>query len=320
MALETGLAAAVAAGDVAGEAWAAHQLGSRALGLGDRATATDRLSQAIRLRESIHDDAGLQASRHNLGLAGGGGEPPGPSDGGGGGGGGFRWGLWLSTLGVLAVIAAVVVVLLLRNGEAAALGVNPAAVPFGNVTVDTRAAQSVAVANQGGTTLTITGVDLEDATSDAVTIGGDCLGAQLDAGESCHVDLAFAPSVAESFRADLVITDDTGADPLRVPITGDGVTERVAGISFDPGVLQFPPTVIGGPEVGQQTLSVTNTGQADLTISGVEQSGATEFVVAVDGCGGGRGPARCVLLDHCAFRPDRTQLVRGPAALHRQRQ
>ncbi|NJO50011.1 MAG: hypothetical protein HC840_11860 [Leptolyngbyaceae cyanobacterium RM2_2_4] len=49
-------------------AWALHQLGTRALCLGDNRTARSYLTQALNLRESLGDVDGAAVTRHNLGL------------------------------------------------------------------------------------------------------------------------------------------------------------------------------------------------------------------------------------------------------------
>jgi len=49
-------------------AWALHQLGTRALCLGDNRTARSCLTQALTLRESLGDVDGANVTRHNLGL------------------------------------------------------------------------------------------------------------------------------------------------------------------------------------------------------------------------------------------------------------
>ena len=62
------LQAARALRDQAAEAWALHQLGTRALCLGDTATARTSLIKALRLRESLDDRIGAAVTRHNLDL------------------------------------------------------------------------------------------------------------------------------------------------------------------------------------------------------------------------------------------------------------
>ena len=64
--LEHCVTAARAIGDRSAEAWALHQLGSRALCLGDAGMARVLLSQAVKLREMLNEDAAAAASRRNL--------------------------------------------------------------------------------------------------------------------------------------------------------------------------------------------------------------------------------------------------------------
>ncbi len=64
--LERGLAAARGTRDRAAEAWSLHQSGTRALCLGERATARTLLSQALSIRESVGDIDATAATRRNL--------------------------------------------------------------------------------------------------------------------------------------------------------------------------------------------------------------------------------------------------------------
>jgi hypothetical protein len=66
--LDRGLAAAKATGDRAAEAWALHQIGTRALCLGEPLVARAALGQALKLREALPDDTAAAASRANLGF------------------------------------------------------------------------------------------------------------------------------------------------------------------------------------------------------------------------------------------------------------
>ncbi len=76
--LDIGLASARAIGDSAGEAWALHQLGTRALCLEQGLDAHRLLHDALRLRQQIGDRAGAANTRHNMRfLPGGPGSPDG---------------------------------------------------------------------------------------------------------------------------------------------------------------------------------------------------------------------------------------------------
>lgn len=66
--LHWGLLAGRSLSDPATEAWALHQLGSRALCLSDVDTAYEHLSQALQIREALGDQVGAAVTRHNLNL------------------------------------------------------------------------------------------------------------------------------------------------------------------------------------------------------------------------------------------------------------
>ncbi len=66
--LQSILKAAQELHDRANEAWALHQLGTRALCLGARSTAQASLNGALVIRESLHDQSGAAVTRHNLNI------------------------------------------------------------------------------------------------------------------------------------------------------------------------------------------------------------------------------------------------------------
>jgi tetratricopeptide (TPR) repeat protein len=66
--LEDVLQSARQIGDRVNEAWALHQLGTRAIGVGLAAQAIDFLQQALHLRSELGDAIGMTFTRHNLDL------------------------------------------------------------------------------------------------------------------------------------------------------------------------------------------------------------------------------------------------------------
>jgi len=64
--LQGALAAARSGGDQPAYAWALHQIGSRALCLGNVQAAQSALAEALKLREALGDQDGAAATRHNL--------------------------------------------------------------------------------------------------------------------------------------------------------------------------------------------------------------------------------------------------------------
>jgi len=310
LALQAELAAAAAAGNLAAQGWAYHQAGSRALALGDRAGAREPLSRALDIRERLGDRAGVEATRHNLGLAGGAGGPPNGS--GGPDGGGFRWGLALGGLAVVAVIGFLAWFFFFRNGGEEVPGtpkrsVAPASVDFGQVTTGSTSTFGVTVTNTGGGSMTVTDVAV-DPDVDGVELGDGCDGATLDGNESCTVDVTFAPDAEGPVQTDLVISDDTGAGPERVPITGAGVSTPVPGVTIDPPALDFGEQVIGTRTAS--TVTVKSSGQADLLITGGSQEGDDKsFQVVSENCRGATLPRD----DSCQIEVAFTPLFRGTA-------
>ncbi len=66
--LQLRLQAARVLGSQAAEAWALHQLGTRALCLEDSVVARTSLTEALRLREALGDRVGAAVTRHNLNI------------------------------------------------------------------------------------------------------------------------------------------------------------------------------------------------------------------------------------------------------------
>ena len=103
--------AARAQGDIAEQAWVLHQLGTRALLLGDHAAAKADLTDALDIRERLNDVSGAAITRHNLNilLAP---LPPRPEDNNGTGGDVGTTPAWLK-IGVTSLIGMAVVTVLL---------------------------------------------------------------------------------------------------------------------------------------------------------------------------------------------------------------
>lgn len=104
--------AARAQSDIAEQAWALHQLGTRALLLGDRAEAKSSLTDALDIRERLNDVSGAAVTRHNLDILLGP-LPPEPQNDNGSGDGVEPGPAWLK-IGIMSLIGVAIVVLLIR--------------------------------------------------------------------------------------------------------------------------------------------------------------------------------------------------------------
>lgn len=133
--------AARAQGDIAEQAWVLHQLGTRALLLGDRAEAQASLTDALDIRERLNDISGAAVTRHNLNILLGPLPPERPDDNSSKGAGGdvASTPAWLK-IGVMSLVGVAIVTVLLIwyfwnpnppvvPAKIASFSVNPSAIP-----------------------------------------------------------------------------------------------------------------------------------------------------------------------------------------------
>jgi len=152
-------------------------------------------------------------------------------------------------------------------GSTSSVGITPALVAFGNQQVGvSSAAQPVTITNVGSGAMTITAV----TTSGPFTQTNDCTTAPLVPTANCTVNVAFAPIAPGPDIGALTITDSAPGSPQIALLTGAGVAAPVASLSTT--TLTFPSTTVAATSPAQ-TITVTNTGGAGLTISNVAATG-----------------------------------------------
>jgi len=107
----------------------------------------------------------------------------------------------------------------------------------------------------------------------------------LEAGETCDVQLAFAPTHRGPSDAMLVVTSDA-AGSVGLPLSGRGVVPGALAVSQSS--LDFDGVVLG--DAGDRALRVTNDGDEPLTLLGVTLAGAqaAEFSIQSSDCTSGR--------------------------------
>ncbi len=182
---------------------------------------------------------------------------------------------------------------------------SPNGTDFGNQIVGQQSASQTFTITNGGI------LDLHISTASVVgTDAGDfpitddqCSGATVAPGNTCTVDVAFDPILDGAKSASLEFTDDAGGSPQHLTLTGTGVPNLPAA-SIAPSSRDF-----GGPPVGSvstaQQFTITNTGVADLMVSGVSLNGADpgQFRITGDGCGGATVPPSLTCTVSAAFAP-----------------
>ena len=173
-------------------------------------------------------------------------------------------------------------------------GTDPHAVPtpsplnFPAQPVATTSELSLTVTNNGVgdlrlTTLTIGGTNGGDFMVDSSA--NKCSGTTVAQSASCTVGIQFTPTAAGNRTATLTITDNALNSPQVVTLNGTGIT---SGLSFDSptGTYSFGNQFY--QTTSQQNITVTNTSQSILSITGLTSGGSnpSDFPVLSDGCSG----------------------------------
>ena len=153
----------------------------------------------------------------------------------------------------------------------------PAAVTaFTAVVGTTSAAQVVTVTNDGDAVLNVSSAALAGADATQFTIPSN--GCTVVApGTSCALTVAFRPTSAGGKAAQLVIAHNAGADSV-VALAGTA-TAPIASITAPPALTTFTAAV--GGTSGSVNVTVTNTGTANLQVTGATLGGTnpTNFAI-----------------------------------------
>ena len=166
-----------------------------------------------------------------------------------------------------------VAVALSGTGTAPGATLSATALTFGTQLVgSTSPAQTVTVTNSGSAPLTVTGVTVTGTNAADFAQTNTCA-ATVAPGGTCTVSVTFAPAAAGARGATLTVATDAGPRPVSLSGTGSTASAALA-----PTSLTFAAQTVNTTSAAQ-TVTVTNTGTASLTVSGVTVTGtnATEF-------------------------------------------
>ena len=145
------------------------------------------------------------------------------------------------------------------TGSGTVLQVQPANIVFGQVATGTASLQPLVLKNSGGTQVTLLPPEVDDPADFGFV---NRCPAVLDADQSCELDAAFHPVVAEALTSHIrVAAAGTGAS-TSVALQGEGTSpSRV--LTFNKSSLDFGALPVGTKST-QQTILVTNSGQATI--------------------------------------------------------
>jgi hypothetical protein len=161
------------------------------------------------------------------------------------------------------------------SGTAPAVTLTPTSLTFASQTVGTTSAsQSVTLQNTGTAALVISSIGLTGTNPGDYAQISDCpiMPTTLPVAATCTISINFAPTAAGTRTASLAVADNAGGSPHSVPLSGAGVAAAPA-VSFSPTSLGFGSRAVGTSSAAQ-TVTLTNSGNAALTITAIALNGS----------------------------------------------
>ncbi|MDX1532478.1 MAG: choice-of-anchor D domain-containing protein, partial [Rhodothermales bacterium] len=158
------------------------------------------------------------------------------------------------------------------SDAAPVVAADPGALDFGDVTVGESDTQTLTVSNAGDADLTVSDVAITGAEAASFTFDGPT-SFVLGPGEMQDFDVTFSPTSASAKSATLTVESDADNDTsLDVALSGNGEPAPAPAVATDPTSLGFGSITVGSSNA--KTLTVSNAGDADLTVSDVTIGGA----------------------------------------------
>ena len=155
---------------------------------------------------------------------------------------------------------------------APAVTLTPSSLTFSSQVVGTSsAAQKVTLKNSGTADLTINSIGLAGTNAGDFAQTNTCP-STLTAGESCTISATFTPTAISSRSASVSITDNASGSPHTVALSGSGTSAPAPVVSLSPTSLSFSNQNVGTTSAAQ-TVTLTNSGNAALTISSIGLAG-----------------------------------------------
>ena len=151
---------------------------------------------------------------------------------------------------------------------AALIAVAPASINFGSVAIGSTSSQTVRISNGGGSNLTITKAS---ASAAGITIKGIGLPIVIAPGKEVTFEVAYSPKAAGALSGKVSIASDVSSAPSTVNLSGIGMATTALLTASSSG-LNFGDVAVG--KSGVLSVTLTNAGNSDVTVSRVTISGA----------------------------------------------
>jgi hypothetical protein len=185
------------------------------------------------------------------------------------------------------------------TGVGTIASLSPTSLTFASQTVGTTStSQVITLTNAAaGNTISFTSIAVTGTNSTDFTQTNTCT-PSLGPKKSCTITVTFTPTAIGARSASVTLTDNGGASPQNVPLTGTGTST----VTYAPTSLTFPLQVLGTTSAAQ-AVTLTNGTATALTITSIATSGGnnTDFL-QTNNCGTSlAGTASCTI--NVTFKP-----------------
>jgi HYDIN/CFA65/VesB family protein/centrosomal CEP192-like protein/ASPM-SPD-2-Hydin domain-containing protein len=147
------------------------------------------------------------------------------------------------------------------------LSANPSSISFGSILVNSSSTIPVTLTNTGTASVTISAAS---ASGTGYSISGLGAGEMIAAGSNTIFNVTFAPTSAGSPSGTVTITSNATNSSLSMVLSGTA-TQTQAQLAINPTSVNFGNVAVGSNN--PQTITLSNTGNASLTISAASASG-----------------------------------------------
>jgi Cep192 domain 4/Abnormal spindle-like microcephaly-assoc'd, ASPM-SPD-2-Hydin/HYDIN/CFA65/VesB-like, Ig-like domain len=153
------------------------------------------------------------------------------------------------------------------TGMQQALTISPASLNFSNVMVGQTSSQNVTLTNSGNANVT---VNIATLSGTAFGMTGLALPKTIAAGSNLSFSVQFVPTSTAGASGRIVFTDSALNSPQTLTMTGSAVASGST-LGANPGSFNFGNVAVNSSS--QQTFTLTNSGNATITINQVSTTG-----------------------------------------------
>jgi len=154
------------------------------------------------------------------------------------------------------------------TGMEAIMSLSPASLNFSNVPVGQTSSQNVTITNNGNSNLTFTSATISGT---GFTMSGLSPLPTIGAGQSATFSVQFTPTSTAGATGSVVFHDNAAASPQTLTLAGSAVATGST-LTPNPGSVNFGNVVVGTTST-PQTITLTNSGNAAITINQVTTTG-----------------------------------------------